>query len=251
MKNYGRRYFLKTASAGGVLSLGLSQIVGSAYGADKPRKIDLRKDDVILFQGDSITDSGRNRDEQTFNNTRGLGNGYALLATSQLLHDHAGKNLQIANRGISGNKVYQLAERWEDDCIKLKPSVLSILIGVNDFWHMLGGKYDGTLEIYQKDFTELLTRTKERLPDVKLIIGEPFAVSGVKAVDDQWFPRFNEYQAAAREVAKKFDATLIPYQTVFDKAAKVAPPSYWTYDGVHPSLAGSQLMAEAWLKAVR
>ena len=249
MKN-GRRNFLKTASAGGILSLGLTQIVASAYGASKPAKIVLRKDDVILFQGDSITDSGRNRDEKSFNNARALGNGYALLATSQLLHTHAEKNLQIANRGISGNKVYQLAERWEEDCLSLKPSVLSILIGVNDFWHMLGGKYDGTLETYRNDFTALLTRTKEKLPDVKLIVGEPFAVAGVKAVDDQWFPRFNEYQAAAREVATKFDAILIPFQNVFDKAAKVAPPIYWTHDGVHPYLAGSQLMAEAWLQAL-
>lgn len=250
MKNYGRRNFLKTASAGGVLSLGLTQIVTAAYGAPKQAKIALRKGDVILFQGDSITDSGRNREEKTFNNPRALGSGYALLAASQLLHDHREKNLQIANRGISGNKVYQLAERWDEDCVALKPSVLSILIGVNDFWHMLSGKYTGTLQTYRDDFTALLTSTREKLPDVRLIVGEPFAVNGVKAVDDQWFPRFNEYQAAAREVATKFGAILIPYQSVFDKAAKVAPPAYWTYDGVHPSLAGSQLMAEAWLKAV-
>jgi lysophospholipase L1-like esterase len=248
--NHGRRSFLKTASAGSALALGLTQIVSSVHAAGKPGKISLRKDDVILFQGDSITDAGRNRDEKAFNNTRGLGNGYALLASSRLLHDHADKSLQVANRGISGNKVYQLAERWEEDCLNLKPAVLSILIGVNDFWHTLNGSYTGTIETYRTDLNTLLERTKQKLPDVRLIIGEPFAVAGVKAVDSQWFPRFDEYRQAARETAAKFQAVFIPYQSIFDKATKTAPGVYWTHDGVHPSLAGSQLMAEAWLKSI-
>ena len=251
MDNYhGRRDFLKTACAGGAMALGLAQTVTSAYAAPKAGKITLKKEDVILFQGDSITDAGRNREEKTFNNTRGLGNGYALLAASTLLHAHADKNLQIANRGISGNKVYQLAERWDEDCLHLRPAVLSVLIGVNDFWHMLNGNYEGTIETYRTDLNALLERTKQALPDVKLIIGEPFAVTGTKAVDDKWFPRFDEYRNAAREIAEKFQAVFIPYQSIFDKATKTAPAVYWTPDGVHPSLAGSQLMAEAWLKAI-
>ena len=126
----GRRNFLKDVTVGGALTIGLSQIVSSAYGAGKPAKISLEKDDVILFQGDSITDAGRNRDETSANNTRALGSGYALLAGSRLLNAHASKNLKIYNRGISGNKVYQLAERWDADCVELKPSILSILIGI-------------------------------------------------------------------------------------------------------------------------
>lgn len=252
MKDYnnGRREFIKKASIGGALAFTLPQIVSKAYGGSRPAKIPVGKDDVILFQGDSITDSGRNREQTEANNTRGLGNGYALLATSDLLYDHAGKGLQIYNRGISGNKVYQLAERWDADCLDLKPTILSILIGVNDFWHTLDGKYDGTLEKYRNDFKALLQRTKEKLPDVKLIICEPFGVKGVKAVDDTWFPKFTGYQTAAKELAAEFKAVFIPYQAVFDKAIKTAPGSYWTGDGVHPSLAGAQLMAHAWMKSV-
>lgn len=251
MKNHhGRRDFLKTASAGGALALGLTQIVSSAYAAPKAEKVNLKKDDVILFQGDSITDAGRNREEKAFNYTRALGNGYALLAASRLLYEYADKNLQIANRGISGNKVYQLAERWEEDCLNLRPAVLSILIGVNDFWHALNGNYTGTIETYRNDLNALLERTKQMLPDVKLIIGEPFAVPGTAAVDSKWFPSFDEYRHAARETAQKFQAVFIPYQSIFDKATKAAPAVYWTHDGVHPSLAGSQLMAQAWLKTI-
>lgn len=250
MDFHGRRNFLKTATAGSALALGLTTMSASAASTARAGKISLRAGDVILFQGDSITDAGRNRDENAFNNTRALGTGYAMLASSQLLQEHAGKDLKIANRGISGNKVYQLAERWEQDCLALKPSVLSILIGVNDFWHMLNGKYDGTVETYRKDLNALLERTKENLPDVKLIIGEPFAVTGTAAVNEKWFPRFDEYRAAAKEIAGKFNAVFIPYQSIFEKAAKTAPAVYWTHDGVHPSLAGSKLMADAWMKSI-
>lgn len=246
----GRRDFIRKAGVGGALALSFSQIVAEAYATAKPAKISVERDDVILFQGDSITDASRKRDENSANNTRALGTGYALLAASQLLYGHAGKDLQVFNRGISGNKVFQLADRWDADCLELKPSILSILIGVNDFWHLLAGRYDGTIQTYRHDLTALLERTKKSLPKVKLIIGEPFAVNNVKSVDDSWFPGFNEYQHAARDIAAKFDAAFIPYQSVFDKAIKTAPGSYWTHDGVHPSLAGAQLMAHAWLGVI-
>jgi len=89
----------------------------------------------------------------------------------------------------------------------------------------------------------------QALPQVKLIICEPFAVPGIKAVDDRWYPEFYEYQKAAREIADRFKAVFIPFQKVFDEAVKRAPGSYWTGDGVHPTLAGAQLMNKAWMKA--
>jgi lysophospholipase L1-like esterase len=122
---------------------------------------------------------------------------------------------------------------------------------VNDFWHTLTGNYTGTIQVYQKDLDALLERTKKQLPGVKLIIGEPFAVTGIKAVDAKWYPAFDEYRRAARTLADRHGAVFIPYQTLFDKAQKLAPGVYWTYDGVHPSVAGSQLMAHAWLEAVK
>jgi lysophospholipase L1-like esterase len=92
--------------------------------------------------------------------------------------------------------------------------------------------------------------TKKVLPDVKLIIGEPFGVRGIKAVNDNWYPEFYEYQKAAHDVASQFGAAFIPYQAIFDEAQKHAPGVYWTVDGVHPTLAGAQLMTQAWLAAV-
>ena len=214
-------------------------------------KITISENDVILFQGDSITDSGRKKDSSDYNSTSALGSGYALLTAGNLLKAHAGKKLKIYNKGISGNKVFQLADRWETDCLALQPNVLSILIGVNDFWHKKNGNYDGTVEIYRNDFIALLERTKAQLPDVQLIIGEPFAVTGTSAVDDSWFPEFDQYRQAAKDIAGQFDAAFIPYQQIFTEAQKQAPGTYWTPDGVHPSLAGAELMAQAWLKTVK
>jgi lysophospholipase L1-like esterase len=214
-------------------------------------KIRLAKDDIILFQGDSITDAHRKVSDTAPNSPAALGTSYPFLAAAELLLDHPGDNLHIYNRGVSGNKVYQLAERWQADCLDIKPTVLSILVGVNDFWHTLVNGYTGTLKTYKDDYKALLDRTKQQLPDVKLIIGEPYAVNGVKSVDDKWYPVFNDYRQAARDIASSFGAVFIPYQEVFDKAQKSAPGSYWTIDGVHPSLAGAKLMAQAWLQAVK
>lgn len=247
-----RREFLKKASLGSVLALSIPDIVSAAMPSANTiaPKASLKEGAVVLFQGDSITDAGRKRDETSANNSGALGHGYAFLAACGLLYTYPGKSLSVYNKGISGNKVYQLADRWEEDCLSLKPDVLSILIGVNDYWHKHNGNYDGTVKVYRDDYRALLNRTLEQLPDVQLVIGEPFAVNGVKAVDDSWYPEFNEYRAVAREIATEFKAAFIPYQDIFDKAEKSAPGSYWTPDGVHPSLAGAQLMAHAWMKTV-
>ena len=251
MNPLNRRNFLRNVSLGSVAAISIPNIVSAAVSAEKTKKVTLKKEGVVLFQGDSITDAGRKRDNDQPKTGAALGGGYALMAAADLLLKNADKNLKIYNKGISGNKVFQLADRWDIECLAIKPDVLSILVGVNDFWHTLNGNYKGTIQTYKQDYDKLLARTKQQLPDVQLIIGEPFAVAGVKAVDEKWYPAFDEYRAAARALADKYQAGFIPYQAVFDKAIKSAPGAYWTGDGVHPSVAGAQLMAEAWLQCVK
>lgn len=240
-----RRQFLKTSTLSAGLGLGLSSYVNDLDLSGFPDE-----SNVIVFQGDSITDAGRNRKRQLANDGSSLGRGYASLIAAELLGKHPDKNWQCYNRGISGNKVHQLAARWKEDCMDLKPDVLSILIGVNDFWHTLTHDYDGTVEVYEQDLRYLLDLTFAQYPDLKLIIGEPFAVDGGTAIDnDAWYPAFNGYRAAARRIAGDYKAAWIPYQQIFDDALEKAPVSYWCPDGVHPSPAGNYLMAQAWLKA--
>src|SRR5690606_9894991 len=217
---YSRRMFIGKSLASAAFAACTSGAVSAPEGSSKNAQIKIAPNDVILFQGDSITDAGRNRDDHAPNSSQALGNGYAFLAAGRLLQEHAGKQITVFNRGISGNKVHQLAERWDSDCIQIQPNVLSILIGVNDYWHTLISGYTGTIQVYRDDYRKLLDRTLTALPNVKLIIGEPFAVNNVQAVNDTWFPEFNEYRRAAQEIAKEYQAVFIPYQHIFDEAAK-------------------------------
>ena len=245
-----RRQFA-AASAAGVTALAAAQtIAAEAQGEVAPKETLIKSGAVILFQGDSITDAGRTREPIFIPNTQpALGNGYAWLAASQLLVDRPDDKLTIFNRGVSGNKVFQLAERWQTDALNLKPDVLSILIGVNDIWHKLNGQYDGTAEVYEKDYHALAKRTKEALPDVSLVICEPFVLH-CGAVNSTWFPEFDDYRAAAKRVAEEAGAVFVPFQEMFDRAAKLAPPERWAKDGVHPTADGAALMAHTWRRVV-
>lgn len=252
--NLSRRSFFAKSAVGAAALASIPAIVSASIpfeGDAKKEKFSIfGKGNTILFQGDSITDAGRDKEKELPNVARSFGLGYAFLASSALLNALPGKNLTMYNRGISGNKVYQLAERWQKDCLDLKPDVLSILIGVNDYWHKRNGKYDGTVEVYENDYRKLLQETKAKLPNVKLVICEPFYVVNTSAVDETWAAPMKEYQAAAKKIASEFGALWVPFQKVFDEAVKHAPATYWTGDGVHPAMPGAQLMAEAWLRVV-
>jgi lysophospholipase L1-like esterase len=245
MSSINRRNFIK---AGGLGLTGTIAIPSLAK-TSKTKKIKNTPDKLtILFQGDSITDAGRDKARYYPNDTSGMGKGYVFQIVTQLLGANPDKEWKFYNRGISGNKVYQLAERWEDDCLQLKPDVLSLLIGVNDFWHTLNN-YNGTVEIFETDLRQLLDRTKNQYPELKIVLGEPFAVKGGTAITEKWFPEFPKYQVAVRKITEDYKTKLIPYQKIFDEALEFAPAEYWCPDGVHPSMAGGYLMKEAWIQA--
>src|SRR2546426_9128799 len=111
---------------------------------------------VVLFQGDSITDCGRDRKLPDPNAASALGSGYPLLVAAAALAAHPDRALRFYNRGVSGNKVPDLAARWATDTVALAPDVLSILIGVNDFWHKLSSGYTGTVEDRSEEHTSEL-----------------------------------------------------------------------------------------------
>lgn len=252
VQRFSRRSFFRYAGAGTATIAGLSLLTTSCSSVSIRKKISsyFSVGDVVLFQGDSITDAGREKQREMPNSASSFGTGYAAITASWLLAEFPEMELTIYNRGISGNKVYQLEERWEKDCLDLEPDVLSILIGVNDYWHMRGGGYDGTPEIYENDFRALLNRTRSAFPGIKLVICQPFVLTGTSAVDDTWLEPFSAYQQIAAALSEEYDAVWVPFQERFDEAVELAPATYWTGDGVHPSMAGAQLMATSWLEAV-
>ena len=239
-----RRDFLQLSALTTLSATVIPELVrASNEHVSRPALADAR---TILFQGDSITDAGRNRANYYANDTSGMGRGYVHDIVTHLLGNHHDKGYRFYNRGVSGHKVFQLARRWDDDCLNLRPDLLSLLIGVNDYWHTIGGSYEGTPDEYEAGLRELLQRTLEALPDIRMIIGEPFAVAGGTAVDERWAD-FVAYRVAARNVAEDFGAVFIPYHGIFEEALAAAPASYWCPDGVHPSMAGNFLMKAAWI----
>ncbi len=244
---FSRRKLLGSATLAGLAPVIASQAMAGHH--SKNAKATLKKGGVMVFQGDSITDAGRNKKEPKPNEQKSFGKGYAWMAASQLLISNPAHQLTLHNRGISGNKVHQLADRWDKDCLELKPDVLSILIGVNDIWHGLNGRYDGTAKTYEDDFNQLIERTKKSLPKIQLVICEPFVLK-CGAVNDKWFPEFDKYRAAAKKIAESHHAVFVPFQSMFDEAVKYAPPNHWAGDGVHPSSHGASLMAHFLLHSI-
>jgi lysophospholipase L1-like esterase len=163
----------------GLSAAALGALGGVASAATaKPPAPQLPKDAVILFQGDSITDAGRKKEVLTANSSKALGTGYAAMLAGLLLADHPDRGIQVHNRGISGNKVPDLAARWKEDAIDLKPTILSILVGINDLWHTIafGSKYKGTIKDYEEGFRNLIDRSLKEIPGVRVVICEPFTL---------------------------------------------------------------------------
>lgn len=231
------------ASLGALSALGVSRSAAQDAAAPKAPA----KGTVILFQGDSITDAGRKREVTDANNGKALGNGYPALVAGELLGAYPEAELKIFNRGISGNKIPDLAARWETDAIALKPDILSILVGVNDLWHTFAfnTNYKGTVETYETGFRELLEQTQKKLPKTRIVVCEPFTT---RTSDD--FKPLAGYRAAAKKLAEEFKLTFVPFQSVFDKVLQAAPADFWLWDGVHPSPSGHALMCQAWREAV-
>jgi lysophospholipase L1-like esterase len=205
----------------------------------------IKEQDVIVFQGDSITDCGRARPPADANT--GLGSGYASRIADKLLATHP--SLRIHNRGTSGNQVIHLADRWQSDVIDLQPDLLSVLIGVNDTWRGFDGGVAVPVDRYEQVYRQILTDARQANPDLRLVLCEPFVlVTGT--VTEEWLPEINTRREIVTRLCGEFDATFVPFQAAFDQAAAEQPANHWLGDGVHPTPAGHDLMAKMWLETV-
>lgn len=206
---------------------------------------------VILFQGDSITDCGRNREDIT-----STGVGYVHMVKGQMGCEHPGE-YEFINKGISGNRIVDVYARIKADIINLKPDYMSLLIGVNDVWHELGGSYNGvSAEKFEKIYNMLITEILEELPNIKILIMAPFVLDGEATTATETEPERWEYfktevpkrAAVAKCIAEKYNLPFVALQDIFDDACKRAPASYWLQDGVHPTPMGHWLIKNEWIK---
>jgi len=205
---------------------------------------------AFLFQGDSITDGGRGR---TADPNHVMGHGYAFAAASRIGADFPEAKFSFYNRGVSGNKVPDLQKRWQSDTIDINPDVLSILIGINDTSgevHKTPGA--ATVEEFEQGYRKLLQDSRATKPKMLLVLGLPFAypVGTRKDNWEAWRDGARQRAEVVRKLAAEFDAVLVDYPSVFDKAARLAPIDYWVWDGIHPTVFGHELMAREWIKQV-
>ena len=207
---------------------------------------------VILFQGDSITDCGR-----SWENNEEVGTGYALMVKGELGFREPG-SYTFLNRGISGNRIVDVYARIKADIINLKPDYMSLLIGVNDVWHELGGRHNGVDAVkFEKVYSMLIEEIKEALPELKIMILEPFVLEGFATKATEQEPdRLDTFQkeialraAVAKRIAEKYNLEFVPLQEKLEEACKQKEASYWLMDGVHPTAMGHWLIKEEWMKA--
>jgi acyl-CoA thioesterase I len=198
---------------------------------------------VVLFQGDSVTDADRNREDPD-----DLGLGYPALVAAQFTARYPRRRVRWLNRGISGHRTGDLRARWEADCLDLHPTWVSILIGINDTWRRYDEHDPTPAEVYEANYRALLEPIRDRL-GARLVLVEPFLLP---TPPDRiaWREDLDPKIAAVRRLAVEFDAICIPMDGLFAAAAVDRPAEDWLRDGVHPTPAGHALIASAWLRAV-
>lgn len=203
----------------------------------------------LVFQGDSITDAGRNTERGSLES---IGQGYALICTAKLMAEHPGE-FSAANRGISGNRITDVYSRIKRDLWNLEPDFLSVLIGINDVWHDVVHQNGVEADRFYNVYRMLVAETVERFPHVKMILMEPFLLPGRATNEHYDLMRAETVKRseAVRKIAEEFGFTFLPLQETFDRACEVCPAEYWIGDGVHPTPAGHQLIADKWLEAFR
>ncbi len=203
----------------------------------------IQNETLILFQGDSITDGGRNR--EVFDD---LGWSYASLTAAWFSALYPEKKVRFLNRGVGGDLIHQMEARWQQDCLALKPDWVSILIGINNVWHGFDAEASTSLEYYQRSYRAMLEQVRRSL-DARLILLEPFVLP-VKEEQRAWRQDLDPAIIILRDLAREFEALLVPLDGLFAAAAVHRPYDFWLSDGVHPTQAGHALIAQAWLRTV-
>lgn len=196
----------------------------------------------VLFQGDSITDCGRNRADDS-----DLGTGYAALLAAWISAQYPCRNITFLNRGISGHRVKDLVARWKEDCLDLRPTWVSILIGINDVWRRYDSNDPTSTEEFAAGYRTLLEQT--RGIGARIILCEPFVLP-TPPDRVRWREDLDPKIQAVRALAREFNTYYVPLDGLFAAASARREPAFWAADGVHPTPAGHALIAQAWLRTV-
>jgi acyl-CoA thioesterase I len=197
----------------------------------------------VVLVGDSITDAGRRVDTEF-----GLGHGYAARVAG-VCGRHG---VEVLNRGVNGHRVVDLQARWDVDVLALEPDLVSIKIGVNDTWRRYDAGEATSVEQFEAGYRDLIDRTRAGAPGAEIVLVEPFLVP-VRAEQWAWREDLDPKIQVVRRLAVEHGLPLVATDGPFAEAvaASGSGPQAWAYDGVHPTPAGHDLLARAWLSVVR
>lgn len=218
----------------------------------------------VLYIGDSITDGnwggggGRPSSERALWDMNHIyGHGFMFLCAAHYMSLYPEKEYEFFNRGISGNSLYDLEKRWQNDVLDIKPDVLSVLVGINDILSLQKADQRASFDFkaWDKKYRELLDKARQANPRLKIVLASPFITPTGKMAKEVNFEEYkqmiNQCISIVEKIAKDYDAVYLPYQQMFDQVLKATPTSqnaYWIWDGVHPTTAGHQRMADMWIQ---
>ena len=211
-----------------------------------------REKKVILFTGDSITDGNRyKKKEQEWDLNHQMGHSYAYIINGLLGAGYPHMGFKFQNRGISGNRIADLHARSETDLFPLKPDILSVLVGVNDGPGSNNHGNGTPPEQFEETYRLFLDEIKQKLPECKLILLEPFVCNAGNLKQEYmvWRECIDGFRKIVKNLAEDYEAIFVPLQEVFDKKCGEVYPEYWSWDGVHPTENGHGLIAMEWMKA--
>ena len=198
----------------------------------------------IVFQGDSITDAGRDK-----RNYHHMGNGYPKFAVAHIQEAFPDVEIEFINQGISGNRTCQLFDRLYYDAIAFEPDIISILIGINDVWHRHGtGRIETTDTQILTNYRAILERLRAQT-NAKIVILSPFLLDSEEK--ESWRPEVDRVIAITRSLADEFADAYVPLDLLFEEALKTQPePQYYSADGVHPNANGSAFIGKYYFEAI-
>jgi len=203
----------------------------------------IRRRQTILFIGDSITDCGRRLESAP------LGNGYVKLFADMHLVRNPGKEITVINKGISGDTVAGLNNRWHDDVIRNRPDWVSIKIGINDLHRNFDESAESfSMDPFLKSYTEIMERTRSALPSCKMLLIDPFFISTDRSPESfrsLILKRLPAYCRVVKDLSREYGTLHVKTHAMFQRLLKVHEPDVFCPEPVHPNLTGHFAIAEA------
>ncbi|MGO3109748.1 MAG: SGNH/GDSL hydrolase family protein [Sphingobacterium sp.] len=211
----------------------------------------------ILFLGDSITDGNwggggvkSSSERNHWDQNHLFGSGFMYLSAAFYMGGYPEYKLEFFNRGISGNTLDDLSKRWQEDVLDIKPDVVSILIGTNDIAQFVQSeKKSFDYALWSQTYATLIQQTLEKYPDVRIVLCTPFVARGERVKDERYVSLVTKLSVEVRQLATAYGVTVVDFHALFAELENEHPrvaSDYWLWDGVHPTAAAHQKMAELW-----